>query len=162
VQDVVRGSCGGRTRGTPDYRRPGASVAERRSAATVRRCTAADERRRGRRVEVPGSAERVVRLRSAAHVTLHRRKIDVRDRGQGAQASVRHIVHIASGLHRAERGLASGQDARRRLAARAGRIVRRDQVRFGRRVRRARISAPSARPAQQPARAHPQLGAGHA
>jgi len=111
VQDVVRGSCGGRIHGTPDYRRSGASVAERRFATTVRRCTAADERRRGRRMEVPGSAERVVRLRSAAHVTLHRRQIDVRDRGQGAQESVRQVVHIASRLHRAERGLASGQDA---------------------------------------------------
>lgn len=99
-------------------------------------------------MEVPGSAERVVRLRSAAYVTLHRRQIDVRDRCQGAQASVRHVVHIASGLYRAKRGLASGQDARRRFSARAGRVVRRDKVRFGRRVRRARISAPSARSAQ--------------
>lgn len=113
-------------------------------------------------MEVPGGAERVVRMRSAAHVTLHRRQVHVRDGGQGAQAPVRHVVHIASGLHRAERGLAAGQDARRRLAARAGRVVGRDQVRVGRRVRRTRVSAPGARLAQQPARAGTELSAGHA
>jgi len=113
-------------------------------------------------MEVPGGAERVVRVRSPAHVALHRRQVDVRDGGAGAQAPVRHGVHIAAGLHRAERGLAAGQDARRRLAARAGRVVGRDQVRVGRRVRRARVSAPGARLAQQPARAGPQLSAGHA
>jgi len=158
-KDVVCGSGdGSRTRGTPNYRRPAASVAERRSAATARRCTRTD----GRRMEVSGSAERVVRLWSTAHITLHRRQVDVRDCGPGAQKSVRYVVNIASGLHRAERGLTSGQDAGRCLAARAGRVVRRDQVRFGRRVWRARVSAPSAWPAQQPARAGTQLGAGHA
>lgn len=102
-------------------------------------------------MEVPGGAERVVRMRSTAHVTLHRRKIDVRNSGPSAQAPVRHVIHIASGLHRAERSIATGQDARRRLAARAGRVVWRDQVRVGRRVRRTRVTAPGARPAQQPA-----------
>jgi len=113
-------------------------------------------------MEVPGGAERVVRMRSAAHVTLHRRKIDVRNSGTSAQTPVRYVIHIASGLHRAERSIATGQDARRRLAARAGRVVWRDQVRVGRRVRRTRVTAPGARPAQQSARAGPQLSTGHA
>lgn len=113
-------------------------------------------------MEVPGGAERVLRMRSPAHVTLHRRQVDVRDGGAGAQAPVRHVVHIASGLHRAERGLAAGQDARRRFAARPGRVVWRDQVCVGRGVRRTRVSAPGARLAQQPARAGPQLSAGNA
>lgn len=144
---------GDRARGTPTRLRPAA-----RAAATAR----ADDERRGRRMEVPGSAERVVRVRLAAHVTVHGRQVDVPDGGPGAQTPVRHVVHIAAGLHRAERGLATGQAARGRLAARAGRVVRRDQVRVGRRVRRARLAAPGARAAQQPARTGAQLRAGHA
>lgn len=113
-------------------------------------------------MEVPGGAERVVRVRPAAHVAVHGRQVDVRDGGPGAPAPVRHIVHIAVGLHRAERRFAARPDAGRRGAARAGRVVRRDQVRVGRGVRRARVPATGARPAQQPAGPRAQLRAGHA
>lgn len=113
-------------------------------------------------MEVSGGAERVVRVRPAAHVAVHGRQVDVPDGGPRAQAPVRHVVHIAVGLHRAERGLATGQAARGRLATWAGRVVRRDQVRVGRRVRWARFAAPGAWAAQQPARTGAQLRACHA
>lgn len=113
-------------------------------------------------MEVPGGTERVMRMRSAPHVAVHGRQVNVPDGGPGAQTPVRHVVHIAVGLHRAERGLAAGQAARRRFATRAGCVVRRDQVRVGHRVRRARFAAPGTRAAQQPARTGTQLRAGHA
>lgn len=113
-------------------------------------------------MEVPGGAERVVRVRPTAHVAVHRRQVDVRDGGPGASAAIRHVVHIAVGLHRAECRRAPGQAARRRVPARAGRVVRRNQVRVRRRVRRPRRAAPGARPAQQSVGARPQFRAGRA